>query len=164
MKELYSLLMSTIGLSEREGRVYDDDNEAMLLYKHKYIAMDESYILRNNMMLFDPANNKNLANYLLTVYADKEAEDSGMYVQSFYTMSEIRNPGKDVPSRFKCSVLFADTNIENNIDTKYYYLEGLAYIDAIFCMAGNPIDLSQYDIDEKGALDAIQQRAKKNNK
>ena len=67
MDEIYNLLLSTIGLSFKEGRLFDDDKMSLVLLKQKYIAEKESDIMRNNSILFDPINNRKLAQYLFNM-------------------------------------------------------------------------------------------------
>lgn len=148
MDEIYNLLLSTIGLSFKEGRLFDDDKMSLVLLKQKYIAENESDIMRNNSILFDPINNRKLAQYLFNIYIDKEQEDGEMYIVSYQVVPEMITKDRDLMVRKKLLMIFGDAR---QVETNYYYNDSLTFIEAIFTASGAPIipDLSPYDNSEK---------------
>lgn len=153
MEEIYNLLLSTIGLSFENGRLYDDDKMVLLLYKQKYIVENESDIMRKNAIVFDPLNNKMLAQYLFNVYIEKEQAEQELYLLSFQIVPEkiikVSKAEKPPMVRRKLLMIVGDGH---QIETRYYYNEALAYIEAIFMASGAPIypELYEYDMTEEG--------------
>lgn len=149
MDEIYNLLLSTIGLSFKNGRLFDDDKGALLLFKNKYIAESESNIIRADSMVFDLLNNRALTQYLFQVYIEKETEEGDLYLVNYGIVFESNNKDRTIPTRRK--VLMVVGNGEQ-IETRFYYNESLAYIEAIFLISGTmPLmlpDLSQFDNSE----------------
>lgn len=149
MDEIYNLLLSTIGLSFKNGRLFDDDKGALLLFKNKYIAESEFNIIRADSMVFDLLNNRALTQYLFQVYIEKETEEGDLYLVNYGIVFENNNKDRTIPTRRK--VLMVVGNGEQ-IETRFYYNESLAYIEAIFLISGTMSlmlpDLSQFDSSE----------------
>lgn len=146
MKSIYNTLLSTIGLSFKDGRLFDEDNMALLLFKNKYIAENEANIMRNNSILFDPKTNRALSQYLFQVYIEKETQEGNVYLTSYAIVPEKVTKDRSEMVRRKLQMILGNGA---HVETKYYYNESLAYIEAIFLASGMvPVmipDLIQYD-------------------
>ena len=146
IKGIYNTLLSTIGLSFRNGRLFDEDKDALLLFKNKYIVENESNINRNDSVLFDLVNNRALAQYLFQVYVEKETEDGNLYLVNYSIVPEIQTKDRSVISRRKILMVIGNGN---HVETRFYYNECLAYIEAIFVASGMMLmqipDLSEFD-------------------
>lgn len=149
MDEIYNLLLSTIGLSFKNGRLFDDDKGALLLFKNKYIAESESNIIRADSMVFDLLNNRALTQYLFQVYIEKETEEGDLYLVNYGIVFENDNKDRTIPTRRKVLMVVGNGA---QVETRFYYNESLAYIEAIFLISGTmPLmlpDLSQFDSSE----------------
>ena len=146
IKDVYGELLSTTGFCFKGGRLFDEDQQAFLLYKKKYIVEDEKYIMRDNSIVMDLLKNKKLAEYLFRVYIDKETAEGNLYLSTFTIVAEKKVKDRSVPVRKKLLMLVGDGA---EVSTRYYYNESIAYIEAIFLASGMyPIqlpNLEQYD-------------------
>lgn len=141
MNEIYALLLSTIGLSIKDGKLFDDDKMVLLLYKDKYIVVEDLPLLRNNSIIFDLLGNRGLSQYLFNVYITKEQEEQSLYLISYQIVYESNDKTKI--NRRKLLIILDGSTVE----TQYYYNESLVYIEAIFKLSGAFAcpDLTQYD-------------------
>ena len=81
IKELENEVLNIIGLSVDRGKIFDIDKGQYLLFNGKFIYVeDSSLLIHKNDIKFNIINNVKLANYLLTVLIQKEAEENGIYV------------------------------------------------------------------------------------
>lgn len=148
MEEIYELLLSTIGLSFKNGRLYDDDKGAYLLFKGgKHIVKPDYQILRDkSVVVFDPLMNKALMAYLFQVYIDKETEDGNLYLTSFQVVFENNQKDRTDLTRRKL-LMIVGNGIQ--VETRYYYIESLAYMEAVFIATGMNLhqipDLEKFD-------------------
>ena len=146
IKEVYGELLSMAGFCFKNGRLFDEDKQAFLLYKKKYIVEDESYIMRDNSIVMDLLKNKKLSQYMFQVYIDKETNEGNLYLSTFAVVNEKRVKDKTIPVKKKLLMLVGNGN---EVSTHYYYNECLTYIEAIFLASGmHPLqipDLSEYD-------------------
>lgn len=149
MEKIYNLLLSTIGLSFKNGRLFDEDKGALLLFKNKYIAESESNIMRGDSMVFDLLGNRALTQYLFQVYVEKETEDGNIYLVNYGIVPEIVTKDRTIPIRRKLLMVIGDGD---HVETHFYYNESLAYIEAIFLASGMMSllipDLSEFDSSE----------------
>lgn len=134
MEEIYNLLLSTIGLSFKDGKLYDEDTGMFLLYKKKYIVEQPELVMRsNNAVVFDPIMNKGLMQYLFNVYIDKETADGNIYLATYQVIFETPSQDRSIISRRKLLMIGGNGS---QASTRYYYLETLVYIEAVFVLTG----------------------------
>lgn len=143
IEELYSDLFMEIGLAVKNQYVYLQDGDFLKCGdKFLKISLDGSpaYPGRNDVM-FDLSCNYALCTYIFGFYLDQcQNSDDGDLLQGY-----IAHYIDDDEAREKQCIVIK-TQGRGNIISAFYYNIYLAYIDAIFRIAGYNVDLTNFDI------------------
>lgn len=155
IKELENEVLNIIGLSVDRGKIFDIDKGQYLLFNGKFIYVeDSSLLIHKNDIKFNIINNVKLANYLLTVLIQKEAEENGIYVKLIST-GEVPSSIPSLPFCNKHNISIqlqfynSDLNrqISETLFSDYYYNLCLAYIQMIYQISCTPLSVKLSDFD-----------------
>ncbi len=142
--ELYYDLFMEIGLSIKDQYLYDQDTQAPIMFKDKYIkaSIDNTVIYAGrNDIIFDPQHNYSLMEKLFCYYLDKcQHSDDGDILGGYiahYIDDDINKEKQRVTVK---------TMQRGLIESEFYYNIYLAYIDCIFKIGGYNPDLTAFDI------------------
>lgn len=150
MNELILNLFSILGLEPKDGKVYDTDRNAFLIFHGGNLIISNTIIKHKRDVEFDPLSNTKLAEYLLTVLFAKEGQDNGLFVLT-YGLEDIILP-YDKIKVFRCSV---STNNGNLLSDRYYN-PSLAYIDIMYMLTGMPKpNLHMWDYTKQHVLERM---------
>jgi hypothetical protein len=142
----YNLFM-VIGLGINQNQyLYDQDNGTQLNYKGKYIkaTITETpvYAGRNDVV-FDPSRNYALMATLLGYYIDKESNSEDGDRIGFISQGNEDSRDK------KYHRMFIQTSKKGRIESDWYECGYLGFLDCIFKLDGQNIDLHNFDIWEE---------------
>lgn len=151
--ELYYNLFNEIGLSiNSDNYLYDQDTMEILKYKEKFIKafVDSTSVYAGKYdVIFNPAKYYKIMVAIFGYYIDKESKnlngDTIGYITQFLEENETRDKQR----------LVVRTSIRGDIISDYYYNLFLGYIDCIFKLAGEDVDLSNFDIVEEPPISPI---------
>ena len=138
--DLEQKLMMEIGLSvDLEHTVTDQDFGTYLSLHGKYIKAKrngiEPFVNRHSSIYFDPVRNVKFMRYLFQYYMTKIQKLDNRYFSVFFpTYNQETGAG--------CIDIKNETE---SYRSKYYYNEALRYIDIIFRISGEEIDLTKFD-------------------
>lgn len=142
----YNLFM-TIGLGiDSEQHLYDQDSEQKLNYKGKYIKAainDMPIYAGRNDIVFDPSKNYNLMATLIGYYIDKESKSEEGDRIGFIAQGTEDTPDKEFHR------IFVQSSIKGRVESDWYQNGYLGFIDCIFKLDGQNIDLHNFDIREE---------------
>ena len=140
--ELYYYIFNEIGLGINQYQyLYDLDTGIVLRYKDKYIkatVQPVSIYPGKNDILFEPEKNYNLMVSLLGYYLDKESQNGNPYAVNFVAQFTERDSSEEkqrVVIRTKA----------RDICSNFYYNIYLGYIECIFLLSDNLVDLKNFD-------------------
>lgn len=147
--ELNRLIMQEIGLAvDNRQKVYDQDT-GPIQYKEKNLkfAGENSVIISNKDMPFNPAENPFVMASLFDHYGKKIEEEEGISISRFCEVQD--NTGK--------SALDITTN-NGTFRTNFYNNDSLKYVDAIQYLNGSDPNLNEYDYDKKPEKGTIKKK------
>lgn len=148
----YDLFMECGFAVNRDQYMYDQDTSNMLMFREHNIkaSLDGSPVYAGkNDVIFDPAHNYTLMSMIFCHYLDKVQDtDDGDILQGFVAYFI-----EDDITREKQRVVIR-TKGRGDIASNFYYNIYLAYIDCMFRITNNFVDLNNFDIkpekEEKG--------------
>jgi hypothetical protein len=142
--ELYYDLFTEIGLAIGPDQyLYDQDTRQPLVFKEKYIKASitgEPVYPGRNDIVFDPAGNYALISTLFGYYLDKAIRSEDGDMVGGYIAHYIDDDDEKMKQR-----VVVRSSTRGDISSAYYYNIYLAYIDCIFKVAGDNVDLSNFD-------------------
>lgn len=155
---LNRIIMEDIGLTVNDNnKIMDQDTREELSYKGKSMrySSQNSVVLTNQDMVFDPASNKALMGKLFDHYLNKIESEDGTYVGIYY---EEIDP-ETQQSSLVAKVQFEGES-ETQIRTNSYNNDSLKYAEMIKKLnRSDDTDLSEYD--KEPILDSVRSRKKK---
>ena len=160
-QELNYELLLLLGCGIENGKIYDYDTQQYLIYNGNYITTPDTLIVHKRDVRFDPLRNSKLAEYLVNVMINKEAQENGLYVT---VMSTVDNPESNPPCIGRAITL---TTNHGTIVTGYYYNYCIACIELIHRLAQVPTDFSflrSFDYTKSQLLEMYNARDKGRNK
>lgn len=142
----YNLFM-IIGLGiNKEQYLYDQDTGTILNYRGKYIKATITempvYAGRNDIV-FDPSRNYNMMATLLGYYIDKESTSEDGDIIGFISQGVEDTKDKEFHR------LFIQTKYKGRIESDWFHCGYLGFIDCIFKLDGQNVDLHNFDIREE---------------
>ena len=143
----YNLFL-IIGLSiDAEQHLYDQDTGAKLNFKGKYIkaAINENipvYAGKNDIV-FDPSKNYAIMVTLLGYYLDKESKSIDGDNIGFISQGMEDSPDREYHR------LFIQTSKKGRIESDWYQNSYLGFLDCIFKLDGQNVDLHNFDFREE---------------
>lgn len=142
--EVYIEMLNMLGLTIRNGKVYDNDNMSFLLYKGNYICTRDCPVIHRKDTILDISNIK-LMEYLANVLFTKEANENGLFVSIMATTES--KPTLEHPYIKRGVEL--KTN-QGDFVTDQYYNYSLAIINLFYLVSGMPLayNLHQFDYTE----------------
>lgn len=151
--DIYDLtynLLKTIGLYlDVEGTVLDQETRTPLMFHgcrmKSTVRADTPCFAGQGEIIFDILSNVRLVTTLLGFTINREAEE-GFSVLSHYI---------DKESGTKRTALCIKTSDYNLYSTLYYNNKCLKFIDAMFMVTGENVDLSNFDISEGEDLNYV---------
>lgn len=138
MKNLVYKIMNEIGLDiDDQNRIYDQDTGNIINFNQKALVYNFHYDINPgfNEILFDPINNRNIMVNLFSYYLKKLEVIENRYFMAFYQV-ENHNHKKAVEIK---------ANVNEIIGSNYYANECLGYIELIFKLNNELLDLSSFD-------------------
>ena len=145
---LNRIIMEDIGLTvDSNNKIMDQDTRQELKYKEKNMrySSNNSVVLTQSDMIFDPAANKALMGSLFTHYLNKVEEEDGTYVPVYY---EVRN--QEGQTGLVAKVHMEGSSEEESLETGFYNNDSLKYAEMIKKINGSSdTDLSEYDSEPK---------------
>ena len=136
-KEINNLILREVGFEVGTGnKIYDQDTGMPVRINGLQMMAPGSYIPRQSLE-FDPYNNRKLMGQIFNYFIDKQSEEGGPEVITYYNKDDTKDGGK-VECRF---------NDNTTISSNQYGRDTLKYADLIMRLNGddNP-DLSKYDV------------------
>lgn len=134
----YKLLME-IGLDiDTEHRLVDQDFGTFVFFNGKHIKAKRNGIepfINKHTVYFDPVGNVKFMRQLFQYYINKINQLDGVYFPVFFPIFNQEN-------RTGCIEM---KNEEGSFRSEYYHNETLRYIDMIFRISGEILDLRQFD-------------------
>ncbi|MGL5751123.1 MAG: hypothetical protein ACRCXT_11385 [Paraclostridium sp.] len=135
--DIQSALLKEIGLAvDADHNIIDLDygNQLFMHGKNiKVIVNGVIPVITQHDILFDPINNPKLMNLIFNYHIQKLQSMEGMYFSVFYPVYDEMKARLEIKGD------------EYTYSSKYYYNECLRYIDLIFQIRGDDIDLSVID-------------------
>ena len=142
----YNLFM-VIGLAiDNEQHLYDQDNESKLNFKGKYIKAsinDIPVYAGRNDIVFDPAKNYGIMATLLGYYLDKESNSEYGDQIGFISQGNEDSPDREFHR------MFIQTSKKGRIESDWFHNAYLGFLDCIFKLDGQNVDLHNFDIGEE---------------
>ena len=135
-QELSYELLLLLGCGIENGKIFDYDTNQYLIYNGNYITTPDSLIVHKRDVRFEPLRNNKLAEYLVNVMINKEANENGLYAT---VMSTIDNPESIPPCIGRGLTLVTN---HGTFTTGYYYNFCIACIDLIYQLAQVPTNIS----------------------
>ena len=136
-KEVNTLIMREVGFEVGPGRrIYDQDSGMPIKINGMEVVAPGSYSNRQ-FVEFDPYNNRRLMGHVFNYYINKQYEESGREVLTYYNKD-------DTPAGGKVECRLDDNTI---ITSNQYTRDTLKYVDIMMRLNGeeNP-NLEQYDV------------------
>lgn len=146
--ELNYNIMSSIGIEVYpDGSLYDPDRDTIIACDGKTLKttinpMDIKYAGQGECM-FDPLNNVKQVTTLMGYFIDKKVEFEEMTFQSWYP-EEM----EDSIMGWKYSSITIKTEEGEHISTHYYYNKCLKFIEMIFILGEQDVNLLNFDLVE----------------
>ena len=129
-RNVYLMLLSALGYDvDSTGYIIDQDTFGQVRYKNKILKFNPNgdYIpLHNRDLLFDPIEERGMAEKLFTTLMERESEDGELYMRIYYTVP-------DGPGLCHLEAILEDANSGQPIVLKTipYHLVSCCYVDAI---------------------------------
>lgn len=141
-------LLSEIGISVLgDGRMVDQDMGCTINFGGMILKanIDPNYIkyAGQGESVFEPLSNVRQVTTLLGYYLDKKQKLEGMEFISYYP-EEIEEEISGI--KFTNLSLKYGTGFHDVISSRYYFNKCLKYIDLIFAIEGDQVDLHNFDI------------------
>lgn len=137
-------ILNMVGLDIKQGKIYDIDKMAYLIYNDGFLFIDDqSQLIHRKDNIFDPIGNVKLIKYIFEVFLNKEREDNGVYV---LTLASAPYPDRvpNKPTKYRLETV---TTRGAEYFSDYYFLESLQYIQSIYVMSGAPIPIDLHLLD-----------------
>lgn len=158
---LNRIIMEDIGLTvDPNNKIMDQDTRQELKYKDKSMrySSQNSVVLTQADMAFDPASNKSLMNNLFDHYLTKIEDEDGTYVPIYY---EERNPDGQGTGLI-AKIHREGSATEEVLKTQYYNNDSLKYVEMIRQInESSNTNLSEYDSEPKDMTKPQRKRKKK---
>lgn len=142
----YNLFM-VIGLGiDNESHLYDQDTEKKLQFKGKYIKAtirEEPVYAGRNDIVFEPWKNYSMMAMLTGYYLDKETNS-----ENGDTIGYIAQGNEDSSDK-EFHRMFIQTKFRGRIESDWYRNGYLGFIDCIFKLDGQIVDIHNFDIKEE---------------
>ena len=142
----YNLFM-TIGLAiNADQHLYDQDTMKELNFNGKYIKAsinDIPVYAGRNDVVFEPSRNYKLMATLFGYYIDKETNSEEGDKVGFISQGNEDSKDREFHR------LFVDTKRYGRVESDWYQNGYLGFIDCIFKLDGQNIDLHNFDIREE---------------
>ena len=139
MKNLVYKLMNEIGLDiDDQNRIYDQDTGNVINFNQKTLVYNFHIEIRPNFneLLFDPICNRNIMVTLFSYYLKKLEMMENKYFMAFYQLENNTTHKKAIELK---------ANANEKIQSKFYANECLGYIELVFKLNNESLDLSQFD-------------------
>lgn len=141
----YNLFLAIgLGINE-EQHLYDQDTYKELNFKGKYIKAsvnDMPVYAGKNDVVFMPSKNYHLMATLFGYYIDKESKSEDGDKIGFIAQGTEDTPDKEFHR------IFVQTSRLGRIESDWFMNGYLGFIDCIFKMDGQMIDLHNFDVKE----------------
>lgn len=136
-KEVNELIMKEVGLEVGPGkRIYDQDTGMPIKINGMDVVAQGSFAGRATIE-FDPYNNRRQMGQIFNYFINKQCEEGGKEVLTYYNKDDTSNGGK-----VECKL---DDN--TTITSAQYTRDTLKYADIILRLNGeDEPDLSKYDL------------------
>lgn len=159
---IYDLLVQELELEVLpDGKLFNPENQNIFQYNGQNIIVtikenDIKYAGQGDIV-FNPLEDIRLVTALFGFYLTKKQEQGMPFIS--YFNNDIIDPSTDI----KYEALTVKFDTLNSITSNHYHNKCLKFIDIIFMMENDPVDLSNFDIIEDGN-DNSNKRSRKNSR